>query len=65
MESKSPRLQAKSPNWNWLSQYLQPSLVAAKPYKIDAPQGITIKLDQNESPWDWPDHLKELILNAL
>ncbi len=64
MGNKGP-MQAKSPDWNWLSQYLEPSLVAAKPYKIDAPQGIHIKLDQNESPWDWPDHLKDRIIQAL
>jgi histidinol-phosphate aminotransferase len=65
MGTTEPRLQAKSPDWTWLSQYLEPSLVAAKPYKIDAPQGIRIKLDQNESPWDWPDHLKDRIIKAL
>lgn len=64
MSSKAP-LVPKSPDWNWLSQYFEPSLLAAKPYKIDAPSGITIKLDQNESPWDWPQHLKDRILSAL
>ncbi len=64
MVSQNP-LQPKSPDMNWLAQYFQPSLVAAKPYKIDAPQGIRIKLDQNESPWDWPVHLKDKILASL
>ncbi len=58
-------LQPKSPDMNWLGAYFQPSLLAAKPYKIDAPQGITIKLDQNESPWDWPVQLKDKILARL
>jgi histidinol-phosphate aminotransferase len=50
---------------NWLGAFFQPSLLAAKAYKIDAPQGITIKLDQNESPWDWPLQLKDKILTNL
>ncbi len=58
-------LQPKSPDMLWLGEYFQPSLVAAKAYKIDSPQGIKIKLDQNESPWDWPVHLKQKILLAL
>lgn len=58
-------MQPKSPDMNWLGSYFQPSLLAAKPYKIDAPEGITIKLDQNESPWDWPADLKDKILHAL
>lgn len=62
---KSPELNVKKPDWPWLSQYFAPSLLAARPYKLDAPQGITIKLDQNESPWDWPQHLKDKIVKAL
>ncbi len=56
---------AKSPDWTWLSQYLAPSLVAARPYKLDAPARIKIKLDQNESPWDWPQAIKERIAQRL
>ncbi|MCX6131288.1 MAG: aminotransferase class I/II-fold pyridoxal phosphate-dependent enzyme, partial [Proteobacteria bacterium] len=55
----------KSPDMDWLCQYFQPSLVASKPYKIDTPAGIHTKLDQNESPWDWPPELKQKILEAL
>lgn len=58
-------INVKSPDWTWLSRYFEPSLVAAKAYKIDAAQGITVKLDQNESPWDWPQHLKDKILAGL
>jgi histidinol-phosphate aminotransferase len=58
-------LQPKSPDMNWLGAYFQPSLLVAKAYKIDTPQGITIKLDQNESPWDWPAQLKDKILAGL
>lgn len=66
--SKTPetkQLNVKKADWTWLSQYFTPSLVAARPYKLDAPEGITIKLDQNESPWDWPQHLKDKIVKAL
>ena len=58
-------LTAKSPDWTWLSQYFAPSLLTARAYKLDAPQGITIKLDQNESPWDWPAALKKKITDQL
>ena len=48
----------------WLSTFLEPSLIEAPPYKIDTPQ-VDIKLDQNESPWDWPDEVKRKILERL
>lgn len=52
------------PNAQWLSTLLEPSLIEAPPYKIDTPQ-VEIKLDQNESPWDWPDEVKRKILDRL
>lgn len=55
-------LTPKSPDLNWLKSFLYPSLWEAPGYELDAPQNIAIKLDQNESPWDWPDHLKDKIL---
>ncbi|MBC7659045.1 MAG: histidinol-phosphate aminotransferase family protein [Chitinophagaceae bacterium] len=58
-------LSVQSPDWTWLSQYFTKSLLAARPYKLDAPQNIVIKLDQNESPWDWPRALKEKIAKRL
>ncbi|MBC7531272.1 MAG: aminotransferase class I/II-fold pyridoxal phosphate-dependent enzyme [Oligoflexus sp.] len=64
MDSKKV-ISVKAPDWSWLSQYFTPSLIAARPYKLDAPSGITIKLDQNESPWDWPAALKEKIVRKL
>lgn len=51
----------KSPDSMWLHSYFQEQLVAAKAYKIDAPQ-VQVKLDQNESPWDWTDELKDEVL---
>lgn len=64
MDSKK-KLNVKASDWSWLSQYFTPSLLAARAYKLDAPQGITIKLDQNESPWDWPISLKQKIAQKL
>lgn len=52
------------PSPNWVSTLLEPSLMEAAPYKIDTPP-VTIKLDQNESPWDWPDEIKRKITERL
>jgi histidinol-phosphate aminotransferase len=48
----------------WMDQFLVPGLVAARPYKIDT-TSTPVKLDQNENPWDWPDHLKEKVTGEL
>jgi len=64
MDSKKI-LSVKAPDSSWLSQYFTQSLLDARPYKLDAPQGIKIKLDQNESPWDWPVALKEKVAKRL
>ncbi len=53
-----------TPDAGWLATYVTPSLVAAAPYKIDAPK-VDIKLDQNESPWDLPPKLKEKVVKRL
>ena len=34
-------------------------------YKLNDPEGITIKLDQNECPFDWPQELKTKVLNRV
>src|SRR5262245_3206487 len=57
-------VQPKSPSLDWLRGYVAPSLIEAAPYKIDTPK-VQIKLDQNESPWDWPVALKERIAKRL
>jgi histidinol-phosphate aminotransferase len=54
----------KTPDSAWLRGFVVPSLVAAAPYKIDTPN-VTIKLDQNESPWDLPRAIKEKVLARL
>jgi histidinol-phosphate aminotransferase len=51
----------KSPSSNWLRSFLEPSLVDAGGYKIDAPS-VDIKLDQNESPWDIPESIKRKVV---
>ena len=40
------------PTAGFLQTFMTPSLLAAKPYHIDIVEA-PIKLDQNESPWDW------------
>ena len=55
---------AKEPNDSFLKQFLTPSVFTARGYHIDAPD-IEIKLDQNESPWDWPDAVKDAVLEKL
>ena len=54
----------KSPDSAWVHSFLTDSLVSAGAYAIDTPD-VTIKLDQNESPWDWPDDLKQAVLDKL
>ena len=57
---------AREPERGFLELFLAPSLFATKGYHIDAPHaGITIKLDQNESPWDWPEEVKDAVLAKL
>jgi histidinol-phosphate aminotransferase len=52
------------PDATWLQGYLSKTITKAMPYKIDTRQ-VAIKLDQNESPWDLPPHLKQRVLDKL
>ena len=54
----------KQPSKEVLERYFVPSLLAAKAYAIATPD-VDIKLDQNESPWDWPENLKSEILSKV
>ncbi len=54
----------KEPEKPWLEQFFLPSLLSTNPYKIDTPE-VEVKLDQNESPWDWPPALKQRILDRV
>jgi histidinol-phosphate aminotransferase len=57
-------IKAKEPAKNFLEQFFTPSLFTSRGYHIDTPHA-EIKLDQNESPWDWPEHVKDSILAKL
>ncbi len=57
-------LNAKQPSKEFLERFLTPGLFATKGYHIDAPKA-GVKLDQNESPWDWPEHVKDAVLKRL
>ncbi len=48
----------------WLKQYLNDSLLESPGYQIDI-SDAAIKLDQNESPIDWPLELKEKVFRRM
>jgi len=52
------------PGQEWLREFLTPSLLDARVYRIDTPD-CPVKLDQNESPFDWPQALKDKVLKRL
>jgi len=54
----------KMPPQAWLSSYVTPSLMTARSYQIDTPK-VSIKLDQNESPWDLPPAIKAKVVAKL
>ena len=54
----------REPGAEWASGYFAPTLVQARSYHIDTPQ-VAIKLDQNESPVDWPIEYKRRVCDAL
>jgi len=55
---------AKTLSPEWIKNYFRPSMLAAPGYKIDH-QSVELKLDQNECPWDWPDDLKQTVIQEL
>jgi len=60
----SQKVQPKEPSKTWLEGFFNKTLLAAKAYQIDTPK-VPIKLDQNESPWDWPVEYKNRILSRV
>ena len=44
---------------------IRPSVRDRSEYVVDAPSGIDVKINQNESPFDLPDALKEELLSAF
>lgn len=59
-----PKITPKNPDRSWLDLFLEKSLTQTEVYKIDTPK-VDLKLDQNESPFDWPDQLKKRICDKL
>jgi len=45
-----------------LLQHIRPAVRERSEYVVDLPSGIDVKLNQNESPFDLPDALKEELL---
>lgn len=55
------RITPKVPESSWMASFFDEGLLAANAYQIDTPK-VNVKLDQNESPWDWPVELKREVL---
>ena len=58
-------LNPKVPSDAWAKSYFNETLKLTPGYKLNDPEGITVKLDQNECPWDWPEELKETVLERV
>jgi histidinol-phosphate aminotransferase len=54
----------REPNQTFLEQFLTPSIFTARGYHLEEID-VEVKLDQNESPWDWPDSVKDAVLAKL
>lgn len=54
----------KAPDFDWLKLFVSPGMLAAKAYHIDRIE-VDHKLDQNESPWDWPETAKGEVMRQL
>ena len=57
-------LKPKKPEPTWLASFIKPNILKGKAYSIQK-EAITVKLDQNESPYDWPQAMKERVLADL
>jgi len=55
---------ATSPALDDLLQHIRPAVRARSEYVVDMPDGIDVKLNQNESPFDLPEALKQELLDA-
>ena len=53
-----------SPSIDDLLQHIRPAVQERSEYVVDMPEGITVKLNQNESPFDLPEGLKQELLDA-
>jgi len=57
-------INVKEPTENFNALFFQENLLKAKAYSLDPMKG-SIKLDQNESPFDWDESLKKEVLENL
>lgn len=62
--SKTAAPHLTQPDHPLVAKLVAPSVVDAKAYFLDI-QGVPVKLDQNESPWDWPESLKRKVLDKV
>ena len=44
---------------------VRPSIAASHPYRVPAYGGISVKLNQNECPFDLPDDLKKTLVEQF
>lgn len=54
----------KMPDQIWINSYIPSQFLASQPYHLDRIEA-RYKLDQNESPFEWPLPLKERVLERL
>ena len=47
-----------------LAQWVRPEILSQPPYRVKT-RSYAIKLNQNESPWDWPEDIKQLIAKRI
>jgi len=59
-----PVITPKDPPGANLGSYLPETLLETRRFHVDTPQ-VAVKLDQNESPWDWSTELKARVLKKL
>ena len=55
---------AKAPKTKWLESFFERGLLAGSAYQLEK-QSKACKLDQNESPFDWPQTVKEAVCQKL
>jgi histidinol-phosphate aminotransferase len=46
-------------------KYVRPAVRKEKPYLVGGIRDVEVKLNQNESPWDFPDELKRELLDTF
>ncbi|WP_103020604.1 histidinol-phosphate transaminase [Salinibacter altiplanensis] len=57
-------IDADSPSLDDVLQHVRPAVRARSEYIVDMPEGIDVKLNQNESPFDLPADLKQELVDA-